>query len=382
MLHGVLRADRRRVGSLEIVDPHAKTMPVDKLGEILNEARRELSSTESRIAQLLQRASEIATATAQEQAELQRFLEEFALEPTIYNRQPRVDRGTGPLFDLDAMRAGAQDLAEEVARSIALRGNLTSVVQMVQLSQDQLSQDHAFQSVQETADVRLQQAMNSAREDERRRLAREIHDGPAQVLTNAIYAIQIAEQVARRAPDQVAEELSRVRDLLKDGVTEIRRFMFDLRPTMLQDHGLPPTLRRYVEDYNRFFAKRVQLQVQEPLPALTPEQELTIFRIVQEALQNVHKHAGVDANAQIVLTHEDQVLGLTITDTGRGFDPSKIVSRPGTGAGLPGMRERAKLAGAEISLTSAVGKGTTIQLRMRLRGHTGALGVPGTARLH
>lgn len=367
------------------MDPRPKTMPDDKLGGILAEARREITATETKIAHLLQRATEIATSTTREQAELQRFLEEFAIDPSLEHRQPRPDRGTGPLFDLEAMRAAAQELANEVNRSIALRGNLTTVVQMMQLSQDQLSQDHAFQSVQETADVRLQQAMNSAREDERRRLAREIHDGPAQVLTNAIYAIQIAEQVARRAPDQVAEELSRVRDLLKDGVTEIRRFMFDLRPTMLQDHGLPPTLRRYVEDYNRFFAKRVQLEVQEPLPALTPEQELTIFRIVQEALQNVHKHAGVDATARIELVYEENILGLTIVDTGRGFDPSTIVARPGTGAGLPGIRERAKLAGAEISLTSAVGKGTTIQLRMRLRGQTGPLGgfgPPGTTRLH
>jgi two-component system sensor histidine kinase DegS len=361
-------------GANRIVDPRATASQVDKLSAVLDEARRELSSAEARIGQLLERASEIAVTAAQEQAELQRFLEEFALEPAIYNREARVDRGTGPLFDIDAMRTGAQDLAIEVGRSIALRGNLTSVLQMIQVCQDQLSHDHAFHSVQETADIRLQQAMNSAREDERRRLAREIHDGPAQVLTNAIYAIQIAEQVARRAPDQVAEELTRVRDLLKDGVTEIRRFMFDLRPTMLQDHGLSPTLRRYVEDYNRFFAKRIQLTVQEPLPALTPEQELTIFRIVQEALQNVHKHAGVDANASITLEHEDAWLHLTIADTGRGFDPKGVVARPGTGAGLPGMRERAKLAGADLTVTSTPGTGTVIHLRMRLRGQTGLLG--------
>ncbi|HKG27411.1 MAG TPA: sensor histidine kinase [Thermomicrobiales bacterium] len=347
---------------------------MDKLGVLLDEARRELSSTEARIGQLLDRASEIAAVAVQEQAELQRFLEEFALEPTVYNRQPRIDRGTGPLFDIEAMRAGAQDLAVEVSRSVALRGNLTAVVQMIQLGQDHLSQDHAFHSVQETADIRLQQAMNSAREDERRRLAREIHDGPAQVLTNAIYAIRIAEQVARRAPDQVAEELTRVRELLKDGVSEIRRFMFDLRPTMLQDHGLAPTLRRYVEDYNRFFAKRIQLKVDEPLPPLTPEQELTIFRIVQEALQNVHKHAGVEASASITLTYEGSWLHLRIADSGRGFDPTSVVSPPGSGAGLPGMRERAKLAGADLTVTSAVGTGTVIQLRMRLRSHTGTLG--------
>lgn len=362
-------------GTSSSVETHGATRTIDKLQAILNEARRELSSTEGRLAQLLERATEIATQAMQEQAELQRFLEEFALEPAVYRRPTGLsEHGTGPLFDIEAMRAGAQELAQEVNRSVALRSNLASVLQLIQVCQDQLSQEHAFRSMQETTDIRIQQAMNSAREDERRRLAREIHDGPAQVLTNAIYAIQIAEQVARRAPEQVAEELQRVRELLKDGVVEIRRFMFDLRPTMLQDQGLAPTLRRYVEDYNRFFAKRITLSMEEPLPPLTPEQELTIFRIVQEALQNIHKHAGADAEASIDLRHQNGVLELTIADTGRGFDPSTVVARPGTGAGLPGMRERAKLAGAELTVDSAPGSGTVIRLRMRLRAQTGPLG--------
>jgi two-component system sensor histidine kinase DegS len=360
-------------GASSSVDPRGTVAPVDKLHALLDEARRELSSAEVRLSQLLARANEIASQVTQDQAHLQRFLEEFALEPTMYQRQPLLDRGTGPLFDIDAMRSGAQELASEVARSVALRGNLASVLQIVQLAQDQVALDHAFHSVQETADIRLQQAMNSAREEERRRLAREVHDGPAQVLTNAIYAIQIAEQFAKRAPDQVGEELSRVRELLKDGVVEIRRFMFDLRPTMLQDYGLSPTLRRYVEDYKRFFGKRIDFSLQEPLPPLTPDQELTIFRVVQEALQNVHKHAGVDADADIALGHKGGWLDLRIADSGRGFDPKTVVSRPGTGAGLPGMRERAKLAGADLSVTSSPGAGTVITLRMRLRSQTGPL---------
>jgi two-component system sensor histidine kinase DegS len=149
--------------------------------------------------------------------------------------------------------------------------------------------------------------------------------------------------------------------------------MFDLRPTMLQDHGLSPTLRRYVEDYKRFFGKRIELSLQDPLPPLTPEQELTIFRVVQEALQNVHKHAGFEAAATIALSHQDGWLDLSIADSGRGFDPRAVVSRPGTGAGLPGMRERAKLAGADLSVTSSPGAGTVITFRMRLRSQTGPL---------
>jgi two-component system, NarL family, sensor histidine kinase DegS len=357
------------------VTPSGMVGSVDKLNLVLQEARRELASSEARLAQLLERASQVASSLEQEQVELQRFLEEFALEPRIYNRpEPQVDGGTGPLFDIEAMRDGIQELAKDLGRSIALRSNLSAALQMVQLCQDQLSDDRAFRNVHDTADVRLQQAMNSAREDERRRLAREVHDGPAQVLTNAIYGVQIAEQIAKREPENVAEELGRVRQLLREGVAEIRRFMFNLRPTMLEEQGLAPTLKQYVENYRSFFARTVTLSINEPLPLMTGDQPLTIFRVVQEALQNVNKHAGQDAEASIDISFDDSYLYLMVKDSGRGFDPHSIVPRPGTGAGLPGMKERAKLIGAELSISSATGDGTEVNLKMRLRAQTGALG--------
>ncbi|MFL5761786.1 MAG: histidine kinase [Thermomicrobiales bacterium] len=351
------------------------TVAVDKLDSILQEARRELVSSEARLAQLFERANQIATSLEQEQVELQRFLEEFALEPRIYHRpEPKVDGGSGPLFDIDAMREGIQELTTDLGRSVALRNNLSAALQLIQLCQDQLSEERAFRNVQDTADVRLQQAMNSAREDERRRLAREVHDGPAQVLTNAIYGVQIAEQVAKREPENVAEELSRVRLLLRDGVDEIRRFMFNLRPSILEEQGLAPTLKLHVESYRSFFARNVALSIDEPLPLMTGEQPLTIFRVVQEALQNVNKHAGPDAATTVGISYDDSYLYLIVRDTGRGFDPESIVPRPGAGAGLPGMRERARLIGADLSITSAPGDGTEVNLKMRLRGQTGALG--------
>jgi two-component system sensor histidine kinase DegS len=349
----------------------------DSLAAILREAKRELANAETRLCDLLDRAATITARAEQERTQLQRFLEEFALEQTVFHNEPHLGGGTGPLIDIDALRRGAQELSDELNNAGALRGNVATAVQLVRAFREQFSGDRAFQPIHETADIRLQQAMNAAREDERRRLAREVHDGPAQVMANAIFAIEIAEQVARRAPDQVADELTRVRALLKDGVAEIRRFMFDLRPAMLQDQGLGPTLKRYVDDYNRFFAKRVSLEMAEPLPLMTSEQELTIFRIVQEALQNIHKHAGVD-EAAISLAHLGQRLDLTIEDHGRGFHPSANVPRPGSGAGLPGMRERAKLIGAELAVDSAPGTGTHLHLSMTLRTPTGALGAtPG-----
>jgi two-component system nitrate/nitrite sensor histidine kinase NarX len=111
----------------------------------------------------------------------------------------------------------------------------------------------------------------------------------------------------------------------------------------------------------------------EPLPPLTPEQELNIFRIVQEALQNFHKHAMTDA-AAIDLVQDGHRLQATIADRGRGFSPNGMVARPGMGAGLPGMRERAKLIGADFAVESVPGAGTTIRLVVPLRQPTNPLG--------
>ena len=119
----------------------------------------------------------------------------------------------------------------------------------------------------------FQTAVNEAREDERRRLAREIHDGPAQVLSNAIYAIQTAEQYAKRAPEQVADQLVQVREYLREGMTEVRRFMFDLQPTTLQDLGLAYHDQRYVEGYARFFGRRATCTITRDPPLAEPRAE-------------------------------------------------------------------------------------------------------------
>ncbi|MDQ3043877.1 MAG: sensor histidine kinase [Chloroflexota bacterium] len=334
------------------------------LSALLVEASQHFTEAVDKLGTLRDKATALASEAERELAQLQRFLEEFALEQLVYDRQGVTESGgTGPLFDIAAVRAEAVTLAEELQRSVTFRGNLESALQLVRSSQDQFLGARAFQSVHETRDLPTQQAMNSAREDERRRLAREIHDGPAQVLANAIFAVEIAEQVGRRSPALVADELSRIRLLLRDGVTEIRRFMFDLRPAMLQEQGLLATIRRYVEDYNRFFSKRVELAVSEGVPAMSPDQELAIFRIVQESLQNIHKHAMTDA-AKITLGGDDGSLIMSIVDEGRGFSPDTIVSRPGSGAGLPGMRERAQLVSAELSIESQPGVGTVVSLAM------------------
>ena len=347
-----------------------KTGQIDPLRSIVREALREFAGLEAKLAQLGDRVVAALADAEQERGSVQQFIDAFALEQEIQQMRQtaRADEAVA-LFDIDHIQRERRDLEERVGRARALRSNLDAIAQVIRTCKEQLHDERVFRAPETADDVRIQQAMNAAREEERRRLAREIHDGPAQVLANAIFVVGIADQVVKREPDKVNEQLGDLKILLKDGVAEIRRYMFDLRPSMLEDQGLAPTLRYYVGEYNRMFAKRVDLAMREPLPPLSDDEELCIFRIVQEALQNIQKHAETD-EAWIRLDCEDgdadrdRRIELTVTDHGRGFNPATKSPRQGSGAGMPGMRERAKLIGAELSFESEPGRGTTVRLKL------------------
>ena len=334
----------------------------EALSEILREARQAITRCDAEIKRLGSAARTIRSAAERDQAQMQRFLEEFALEQAIYlPRSNAEQRPDGPLIDVDAIRNEQEMLASRIDRSGTLAENLVAAGRLLEASAEFVDDERAYQTVQNSDSVQLQQGMSEARENERRRLAREIHDGPAQTLANALFAVDVAEQVAVRHPEQVVDELGRARKQIKDGLAEIRRFMFELRPAALRDLGLVRSLSHYVQEYSQFFHIDAVFTADGKLPRLSEEQELTIFRIAQEALQNVRKHSGADG-ASVTLRSVGDRVELAVTDRGAGFEPEKAVARPSTGAGLPGMRERAKLINATFAITSAAGTGTRVEL--------------------
>lgn len=343
-------------------------LPVEHLPRELNRIAEscatQLEEAESALARYDDELSRMLTDAIQERARMQRFLEEFDLARTL----GATDGGNGRegSGEENVGRRALNDADRSIQRASALQANVDSVVQIVKHCTQQLAGEHAFEGVLDSEDIRLHLAINTAREEERRRLAREIHDGPAQVMANAIFGVEIAEQVSRRTPDQVGDELKNLRILLRDGVAEVRRFMFDLRPTMLEDQGIVPTLRKYVEDFNRFFGKQVDLETEIDGKLLQPDEELAIFRTVQEALQNFQKYAATE-KASVRLRGTSEHFEVVIADCGAGFDPDKVRARASGGSGLKGMRDRAMLIGAELSVTSEQGNGTQIQLGLEKR---------------
>ena len=201
-----------------------------------------------------------------------------------------------------------------------------------------------------------------AQEEERRRVAREIHDGPAQSLANLVFRLEVCEKLlaAERLPE-LRGELAELKGLIKGSLQEVRKIIFDLRPMALDDLGLVPALRRYLEGLEEREGLVVNLAVFGQEVRLASAVEVGLFRIIQEALHNVSKHARA-ASARVTLTYGQEQLLLSVRDDGRGFDLREVErgGRSGGHFGLISMRERAELLGGRFEVKSAPGQGTRI----------------------
>lgn len=200
-------------------------------------------------------------------------------------------------------------------------------------------------------------------EAERARLAREIHDGPAQVLANTVMRLQLVEQMQKHKPEEVPGELARIKSTLQESMKEVRRFIFDLRPASLTDAGLLPTLRQYTRDYSEQFNVPVELNLPENL-VLSSNQELVVFRVIQEALQNIHKHAEATSITISVQRRPGGPVVAVINDDGKGFQTKGGHRSRHSSSGLVSMKERAATVGGTLKIDSIPGAGTTITLTL------------------
>jgi signal transduction histidine kinase len=223
----------------------------------------------------------------------------------------------------------------------------------------------------------------TAQEDERKRVARELHDEFAQTLTALAMELEAA---ARRIPPELPaarDAVMRTHQRAIQSIEEVRRLILDLRPVVLDDHGLVPALRWYAERCLAPLGIAARVAAPGWRRRLDPRTEVVIFRIVQEALNNIARHSGA-TEAEVRLELGDDRLDVTVTDNGRGFAPHARTGAPAgaRGLGLLGMRERASLLGGEFAVESALGRGTRVRVRVPLRPPDGPdpLSVRGDAR--
>jgi signal transduction histidine kinase len=288
----------------------------------------------------------------------------------------RSERVDSLLDDLEAHQDVARRLGARTGLYVPLvaRGEPIGVL----IAHDKVGPDQRFSSAElrlaEQFALRAASAVDISRrvardalsrvvagqELERRRLARELHDETGQALTSILLGLRAVDEAAGSPATKKA--VSDLRELVVATLQDVRRLAVQLRPTALDDFGLVPALERLVQTFAEITGIEVELEARLGVERLPPELETTLYRLVQEALTNVVKHAEA-RHVSILLARREGVVIAMIEDDGRGFDPEV---RDGTGVGLIGMRERVELHDGRLTVESGSDTGTTLRIEIPL----------------
>ncbi len=215
----------------------------------------------------------------------------------------------------------------------------------------------AFNEMLERLEVERRQSVTRsllAQEEERRRVARELHDEVGQSLTAVVLQL---DRLSGNASDELSAEAADARETARASLEDVRRIAQRLRPEALDDLGLRTALSGLADQVSEQAAVTVRCELVADLPSLAAEHELVIYRVAQEALTNVLRHSGADV-AELRLERDDDGVVLSISDAGTGVDGAPA------GAGIQGMRERALLVGGRLELRSGSGGGTEVRLQL------------------
>ena len=204
----------------------------------------------------------------------------------------------------------------------------------------------------------------SAQEAERVRVSRELHDDTGQALTLILVRLQLIENMTRDA--EVRRELTELRELVVQTLDGVRRLAVQLGPSILEDLGLRSGLEWLADRVRQDTGLRVELALEAQDDHVTGTTAIAVFRVAQEALTNVVRHARA-TRAEIRLQEEEGALKLVVSDNGTGFDVDEARSRPTASVGLFGMAERVALVGGTIDMQSRKGAGTRIEVRVPVR---------------
>lgn len=198
-----------------------------------------------------------------------------------------------------------------------------------------------------------------AQEEERRRIARDIHDGPAQNIASLVIKTEIVEKLLKRGNIHIEDELKDIKTQLRAVLKEIRGIMYDLRPISLDEVGLIPTIERMAADMS--YEKNIAIEIKKisDYPIFNSLNKLIVYRIVQESLNNIIKHSGAKNVVIRMDVRKDSING-SVSDDGKGFDADSFMEAKDKSFGLSSMKERAEIAHGSITIKSVVGKGTKI----------------------
>ncbi len=258
----------------------------------------------------------------------------------------------------DELERRLQGLHETIERAEHLVAQTTFVLNY--LTSDLKQVGEVLEEAKMKQDFGLKIIM--AQEEERKRLSREIHDGPAQMLANVMMRSDLVERLFKEYGSEAAfEEIRSLKKMVRDALYEVRRIIYDLRPMALDDLGLSPTLRKYlrtIEDYYRTATITYQFFGKEQ--RLDSKTEVSLFRLVQEAVQNALKHAEAN-EITVKVEMKNNLCTIIVRDDGKGFDVNQKREKS---FGIMGMRERVELLNGTLSIKSTIGAGTVVTIQV------------------
>ncbi|MFC5604131.1 sensor histidine kinase [Sporosarcina koreensis] len=252
-------------------------------------------------------------------------------------------------------------LLETIEKADHLVNQVTTVI--TYLTSDLKKVGEVLETARQKQEFAIQ--IIQAQEEERKRLSRDIHDGPAQMLANVLLRSGLIEKTfTERGPNAALSELNQLKEMVRNALLEVRRIIYDLRPMALDDLGLIPTLRKYsstVMEYEKgvtihFINNGTEKRFESSI-------EVAIFRLVQECISNALKH-GKSRDVWVKVEWLRDTMNIVVKDNGKGFDPSQTKDKS---FGIIGMRERVELLKGEMKIMSAIGNGTTVLFRIPLQ---------------
>jgi len=351
--------------------------------DIAEGARREVNALREEIKSLQQDVLQIISETDRLELEMKRSMGLLAAINREYAKNSQEDMRKAyeaadkVRVDLAVNRErekqGIQkrnELEQRLKNTIDTVNKAEQVVAQVGVALGFLSGDLAnFGEQMESADNKRLLAMKiiKAHEEERSRISREIHDGPAQAMSNVVLKAEIVEKLFDVDMVKTRVELANLKTITRNSLQDVRRIIYDLRPMSLDDLGLKPTLIKYLESFMTDYGVHTEILfrgVERMLDNKTII--LAVFRIVQECLSNIRKHAQAK-NVTVTIEFAPKSVLLRIRDDGKGFEPERLNEvRMNTngGFGLFGMRERIDMLDGTMEFDTAPGKGTTVRVML------------------
>ncbi len=204
-------------------------------------------------------------------------------------------------------------------------------------------------------------------EAEKRKIVRDLHDGPTQILFTLLIRLELMKDNPEAAFGRMAEEIALIQDMGKECLAELKHIMLDLKPPLFYEAGLIPTFQEYFRIYEGKYHFHIDFDYTGEKQPLSPQVEAALFRLMQEGLNNARKHSGTN-QARVRVGFSPVMVGLEISDRGRGFDSHQVLMYRDDRLGIKGMIERAELMGGNLHIASAAGTGTRLEIRLPIKG--------------